>query len=54
MTIRANSWSAADRRAFADGNRLRASTIPGRVRPGPSVDEWDFDDDEDDADSLAF
>ena len=26
--------------SFADGNRLRASSIPGRRRGGPSIDEW--------------
>ena len=41
-----NTWSQSDRQAFADGNRLRAQTIHGRMRPGPSASEWDYDDDE--------
>lgn len=35
-----NTWSTSDRQAFADGNRLRASSIPGRRRGGPSIEEW--------------
>jgi hypothetical protein len=41
-----NRWSASDRQAFADGVRLCASTIAGRRRPGPSADEWNWDEDE--------
>ena len=41
--MRSNRWSKEDRRRFADGNRLRASSIPGKRRPGPSADEWDLD-----------
>lgn len=26
------TWTAADRQAFADGNRLRASTVPNKKR----------------------
>ena len=33
---------------FADGNRLRASAVPGRRNPGPDVSEWDWEDDDDD------
>lgn len=29
------------------GQRLRAQTIPGHRCAGPSVDEWDYDDDDD-------
>ena len=47
-TFTPNRWSAADRRAFADGNRLRAQTIHGRRAPGPQASEWDDDDDNDD------
>lgn len=43
------SWSAKDRQAFADGNILKASTVPGKKADGPSVDDWD-DDWGDDAD----
>ena len=28
------------------GQRLRAQTIPGRRAVGPSVEEWDYDDDD--------
>jgi uncharacterized protein (DUF433 family) len=38
-----NRWSDSDRRAFADGNRLRAQTIQGQRRNGPTIDEWDDD-----------
>lgn len=34
-------WSAEDRRAFGDGNRLRARTVPAKRKPAPSVREWD-------------
>ena len=40
-----NRWSAADRQAFTD-NKLRAQTIPGRRSSGPSLDEWDWEDDD--------
>lgn len=40
------TWSQSDRQAFADGVRLRASTIRGRMRPGPTADEWDYEDEE--------
>lgn len=33
-------WSASDAQRFRDGDRLRASSIPGRRAPGPSADEW--------------
>lgn len=36
-----NKWSKQDRQAFADGNRLRAQTIPGKRDDGPDPDEWD-------------
>lgn len=49
MNTRTYRWSAADRQAFADGDRLRAQTIQGRRRPGPSAAEWDYDDDSEDA-----
>jgi len=45
-TIR-TAWSDADRRRYAEGDRLRASTVPSRRSPGPSADEWCDDDDED-------
>ena len=38
--MRRNRWSACDHQAFADGNRLRASSVPGRRPTGPSIDEW--------------
>lgn len=41
-----NRWSQSDRRAFADGNRLRAQTINGKRRSGPSAQEWDWDDED--------
>lgn len=34
-------WSEADRRRFADGDRLRAKTIPVADKPAPTVDEWE-------------
>ena len=33
-------FSAEDRQAVADGNRLRAQTIPGKRKQGPTVDEF--------------
>ena len=39
--MRRNRWSPDDRQAFADGNRLRAQTVPGRRAGGPSAAEWD-------------
>ena len=42
-----NRWNDADRRAFADGNRLRAQTIQGKRFGGAEVDEWDWSEDED-------
>jgi hypothetical protein len=38
--MRRNRWSPADRQAFADGNRLRASSVPGRRATGPEAREW--------------
>jgi len=40
------TWSREDRQAFADGQRLRAQTIPNQRHDGPTEDEWD-DEDED-------
>ena len=54
-TIRTNhrAWGDADRQAFRDGNRLRASTIQGKRRPAPSLDEWgDLSDWLDDEETL--
>ena len=34
------AWSAADRRSFADGNFVRASSIAGRRFAGPTASEW--------------
>jgi antirestriction protein ArdC len=36
-------WSDEDRQNFADGNKLRAQTVPGKRRQGPSVDEFSSD-----------
>ena len=44
-TIR-TAWSDADRRRYAEGDRLRASTVPSRRGPGPSADEWCDDEDD--------
>ena len=33
-------WSDEDRQRFGDGDRLRASSVPGRRKTGPSADEW--------------
>lgn len=41
------TWSAADKRAFADGQRLRAQTINSKRFDGPTEDEWDDEGDED-------
>ncbi len=38
--IRQQPWSDEDRQRFADGNRLRAQTRPGRRREGPTADEF--------------
>lgn len=40
-TAKRSGWNDADRRAFADGQRLRATTIPHRRKPAPEVREWD-------------
>ena len=37
------TWSAEDCQAFADGNILKASTVPGKQAGGPSVDAWGDD-----------
>jgi hypothetical protein len=34
-------WADADRRAFADGQRLRARTVPAKRKPAPTAREWD-------------
>jgi hypothetical protein len=34
------SWNETDRQAFSDGNKLRASTIQGKRKPAPSLEEW--------------
>lgn len=33
-------FSPEDRQRFADGDRLKARTIPGKKKPGPSIDEF--------------
>ena len=33
-------WSDEDRQAFADGDKLRAQTVPGKRRQGPSAGEF--------------
>lgn len=38
-------WNDRDRFAFST-QRLRATAVPGRRFDGPSVDEWDWDDDD--------
>lgn len=45
MSTYTNRWSASDKQAFADC-KLRAQTIQGRRHPGPTPDEWDWEDDE--------
>jgi hypothetical protein len=35
------SWSDGDRRRFADGDRLKASSVPGKRLDGPVEAEWD-------------
>jgi HK97 family phage prohead protease len=34
------AWSDEDRQRFADGNRLRAQTVPGKRKQGPTADEF--------------
>jgi hypothetical protein len=46
MSTHTNRWSREDHLAFADGVRLRASSINGRRNPGPSASEWDWDDED--------
>jgi hypothetical protein len=36
-------WSDDDRRRFADGDILKAHTIPGKRRPEPDATEWNDD-----------
>lgn len=43
---RQRQWNAEDRFAFST-QRLRASTIPGRKHGGPTTDEWDYEEDDD-------
>lgn len=40
-------WNDADRQAFRNGERLRASSINGRRFDGPTIDEWADTDQED-------
>lgn len=42
---RDRAWNHADRQAFRDGVRLRASTVPRKHKPDPSPSEWADDDD---------
>ena len=37
------SWSQDDKQRFADGDVLKASTMPGKRPTGPSADEWGDD-----------
>jgi len=42
-TMRNNNykaWNEIDRQAFRDGDRLRASTIQGKRKPAPTLEEW--------------
>ena len=43
------SWTKLDRQKFADGDILKASSVPGKRPVGPSVDDWgeDWGDDAD-------
>lgn len=34
-------WSPEDRKRYGEGDRLRASSVPGRRGSGPSADEWE-------------
>jgi hypothetical protein len=43
MSRTLHRWNDADRQAFRDGQRLRASSINGRRFNGPTPDEWDDD-----------
>jgi hypothetical protein len=36
-----DSWDDEDRRRFADGDRLKARTVPAKRWDGPDVEEWD-------------
>jgi len=40
-TKQRRGWNDADARAFADGQRLRATTIAHKPKPKPQVREWD-------------
>ena len=40
---RTSKWNGADRRAFQDGQRLRAHTVPAARWDGPEADEWDYE-----------
>lgn len=35
-------WNDEDRQRFADGDRLKAKTIPPADKPGTTVDDWSF------------
>jgi len=39
-TKKRRGWNDADARAFADGVRLRASTIAHKRKPAPDAREW--------------
>jgi hypothetical protein len=36
-----NRWDDEDRQRFADGDRLKARTVPKKRFDGPDVEEWD-------------
>lgn len=44
---RQQKWNANDKFAFAT-QRLRANTVPGQRHNGPTADEWDYTDEEED------
>lgn len=50
VSARDKAWGSADRQAYSDGVRLRATTIQGKRWEGAEADEWDDGEDWDDWD----
>ena len=48
------AWRDSDRRSFADGDILRASTIDGRRPIPPAVEEWLDETDQLGDESIAY
>ena len=38
--MRKQRWSVAERQSFQDGDRLKASSVPGKTPSGPLEADW--------------